>query len=137
MLSMSRYKTGTAKFTSWLAEASQRCGQALESFGNLASPVTKKKKKAGKSGGKKPPPKDTKYTIPVRRFIDLAEAIAKSEDPKVEVPRSILTLLNDVISLRKEVATVRGNPLGSSGACHDQVRDHGQESDEGHRYFIL
>jgi hypothetical protein len=65
------------------------------------------------------------YTIRVQHFVKLAEAISASTIPKVVVPTSIMTLLSEVISLRKEVSELFGNTItGDDGEF------------EGHTYFI-
>jgi hypothetical protein len=61
------------------------------------------------------------YTISIKHFITLAQ-ITASTSPNIIVPRAILYLLDDVISLRKEVSAMAG---GASQGDH-----------EGHVYFI-
>jgi hypothetical protein len=65
------------------------------------------------------------YTIRVQHFVKLAEAISASTSPKVVVPTSVMTLLSEVISLRKEVFELLGGTI---------TRDDGEL--EGHTYFI-
>ena len=65
------------------------------------------------------------YTIRVQHFVKLAEAISASTIPRVVVPTSIMTLLSEVISLRKEVSELFGSTItGDDGEF------------EGHTYFI-
>jgi hypothetical protein len=61
----------------------------------------------------------------VRHFVEIAKVVADSTNPKIVVPTSIYTLLCDVISLRREVSRILGEPV---------IRDDGQV--DGHIYFI-
>jgi hypothetical protein len=86
-----RYKAGTAKFSSWLAEAGKLCGGDVNNIEVAVPRLT------GQHSNKKA------YTIAIGHFITLAQTVA-DKVPKITVPRSILNLLSDVISLRKEVS---------------------------------
>lgn len=61
----------------------------------------------------------------MRHFVEIAKVVADSTNPKIVVPTSIYTLLCDVISLRREVSRILGEPV---------TRDDGQV--DGHIYFI-
>ena len=103
-----RYKSGTTKFTTWLIEAVQNCGQSLADITSVSAPSTAPfpkdaKRKAGKAAeNASTQTKQSKYLVPIRDFTKLAEVIVKSTKQRIQVPSSILALLDDVISLRKE-----------------------------------
>lgn len=124
-----RYKSGTTKFTTWLIEAVQKCGHNLADITNVSAPSpTPSSKGAKKKTGKAAVDKtqDCKYLIAIRDFTKLAEVIVKSTKHKIQVPSSILALLDDVISLRKEYSRWVG-----------QAADEGSRAQiESHLYFV-
>lgn len=93
-----RYKAGTARFESWLAQVGQRCGANIE---DIATTTSSEPLRDKKTDCKTTKPNAVNYIIPIRQFVGLAKAIAASTAPKVVVPWYISTLLVDVISLRK------------------------------------
>ena len=126
-----RYKSGTTKFTTWLIEAVQNCGQSLAGITSVSAPSTapfrkNAKKKAGKATEDAlTQTNQSKYLIPIRDFTKLAEVIVKSTKQSIQVPSSILALLDDVISLRKEYSRWVGQAAAKSQAQY-----------ESHLYFV-
>ena len=126
-----RYKSGTAKFITWLIEAVQSCGQSLAGITNVSTPSPAPfskgaKKKAGKAAvNALTQTEQSKHLIPIRDFTKLVEVIVKSTKQKIQVPSSILVLLDDVISLHKEYSRWVGQAAGGS-----------QAQNETHLYFV-
>lgn len=124
-----RYKAGTAKFASWLAEVGKSCGESIDNIASISSQAVDKgpreKTNKKKSRDTKPFSTENTYTIPVRHFIEVAEAIVRFKTPKKVVPTSIFALLCDVISLRKEVSQILGPAITQ-----------GDGPSDGHSYFI-
>lgn len=128
---LNRYKSGTAKFITWLIEAVQSCGQSLAGITNVSTPSPAPfskgaKRKAGKAAvNALIQTEQSKHLIPIRDFTKLVEVIVKSTKQKVQVPSSILALLDDVISFRKEYSRWVGQAAGGS-----------QAQNETHLYFV-
>lgn len=72
----------------------------------------------------KPSITTTRYLIPVRHFVNLAQTVAESEKPRVVVRRSVYTLLSDVISLRKMVSEMRKGDIGPGSFADDDSHLH-------------
>ena len=134
--SYKRYKKGTATFSTWLAETALYCGEKLADI----RPATDNKRRkchdgatSRKSKAKQPQAKaQEKYEIPIQQYVSLAKAVAGGHG--VIVPSDILTLLDDVIVLRKEVSQWIGKTV-SSHCSHSP--DHCSHSHhDGHRYFV-
>lgn len=103
-----RYKSGTTKLTTWLIEAVEICGQSLAGITKVLAPSPasfskEAKQKAGKAVvNASTQTKQSKNLIPIRDFTKLAQVIVSLAKHKIQVPPSILALLDEVISLRKE-----------------------------------
>lgn len=103
-----RYKRGTDKIAEWLANAGRLCGAKLDLSTNFGS--------------------GHKYRMPLSKFRDLADTIARCKEPEIEVRPELLDLLKEVISLR-EAATVFYRHNSSTDELFEQ-------SNEGHCYTI-
>ena len=103
---MAQYKTKTDEFTTWLVDAGQRCGHR---------PVNTKTNAEGH------------MQIPVLDFISLANAIADSKLPKMQVSSAMLTLLDDVIIIRTDYSDI---------VCRKSMNEERRRIDDEHRYFI-
>ncbi|KAK5125541.1 hypothetical protein LTR85_000652 [Meristemomyces frigidus] len=122
----SSYKAGTSNITTWLARSARRVGvdfDATVSAPSSANGSTKPKKREATSATKK-------YQIPLKEFASIAKAIATSTDPKIRLPKAIVSMIRDVIALRKQATDffVRFTKSKSSAAV--------QAANAGHRHFI-
>jgi len=97
------YKAGTKRLTTWLVQAAKLCGVDIT------------------------PSTTDKYQIPIAKFVDLAQTITLSKDPKIEVPQEIVTIIRTVIALRTEAGVVLAKLTGKSI---------NHSSNASHRYFI-
>jgi hypothetical protein len=97
------YKTGTKRLTTWLVQTAKLCGVAITSSTT------------------------DKHQIPLGKFVQLAQAITESKNPKIAVPHEILRTLKTVIALRTEAGATLANLTGGSSndACS-----------ASHRHFI-
>lgn len=103
-------------------EAVQDCGHSLADITNVSAPSPcpsskGAKKKAGKAAVTET--QEGKYLIAIRDFTKLAEVIVKSTKQHIKVPSSILALLDDVISLRKEYSRWVGQAADEGSRAHD------------------
>ena len=87
-----------------------------------ASQSTKKSTKAGNDVEYK---SENRHEIPIKDFTGLAKNVAKSPKWQAHIPLSIIGLLSEVISLRKEVTSWLGLRCSVS-----------EGQNESHRYFI-
>ncbi|EME82467.1 uncharacterized protein MYCFIDRAFT_88405 [Pseudocercospora fijiensis CIRAD86] len=110
------YKAGTTKVTTWLVDNALRCKAEVD----LPSTSPPAAAKAGKP----------KYIIAVNQYKPMAEAISASTDPKIRVPRAILSLLRDVITLRKRAAQFFKKITATRRRPADEIKN------EGHQHFI-
>lgn len=154
--SLKTYKEDTNNIATWLAVKAKQCGYPpdllcqTEPFTPSSSkpslPPTrlkgnarKKAKDAEKRNGdrsKTPqavgnPPARASYIIKVRDFTDLAEYIVGSNKPVVEVPKSIATILDRAIDLRRRHGIWSRGRKDSEGPP-----DQGVDPDESHSYFL-
>lgn len=120
-----RYKSGTTKFTTWLTEAVQHCGRSLADITQVSAPSPAPfpkaaEKKAGKAAvNASTQIKHSKYLVPIKDFTKLAQVVVNSTKQKIQVPPSILPLLDDIISLRKEYSHWVGQAAGGSQAQYE------------------
>ncbi|KAK8195700.1 uncharacterized protein BKA78DRAFT_342461 [Phyllosticta capitalensis] len=150
-----QYKEDTDAVASWLARTARRCGYSgdLLSKGEDAEneegdPDTKpahshKSKSKGKKKTKarsqqpkpvQPPepqttpsaPRKPSYLISIPAFTILAEFIAKSKNPVVQAPTSLVHVLDRAISLRKQF----------SKSLTDKATPKNGWADKSHSYFV-
>jgi hypothetical protein len=76
------YKAGTRRLATWLVQAAKLCGVDSTSFAT------------------------DKYEISLVKFIQLANTITESKDPKIKVPHEIVIIVRTVIALRKETGAI-------------------------------
>lgn len=143
------YKEDTNTVADWLAIKAKQCGYPADLLDHTNRPpqaepskrlkgsARKKAKDAAKAQGvpaktseasATPPPKSN-YIIKVKEFTTLAEFIAVSNKPAVQIPRSLVNALNRAIDLRRkhhEHSLVNGEK--SAKASHN--------ANEGHSYFL-
>lgn len=117
-----RYKTGTATFTTWLANTAKTCGASIETCIGKDRSIPKTKKPKIYSNHER--------DIPARQLVKLAHMVAQSTKPRITVPRTIFLLLAEVIALRKKVATMFDQATTHN---HDEP---GSQGEDGHSHFI-
>ncbi|KAK4692795.1 hypothetical protein P7C71_g4476, partial [Lecanoromycetidae sp. Uapishka_2] len=130
-----RYKAGTTKFATWLVEAVRNSGEDISGIASVVAPPVSIPCK-GKKNKNNPPrreknvsPKisDKRHEVPIQEFVRIANIIAKSPKWKAKVPSSILGLLSEVITLRKEV---------TSWLSRFAPNDESRAQNDTHRYFV-
>lgn len=136
--SYSRYKADTDTVTEWLLATSTKCGfQKPESTderpgaGPKTSRLKGKARKIARASGAVPNnrsiPVVRHYRIKSHELVNMAQSIAKTKQPRVQVPRFFLRALTRAIDIRK-----------SHQLFYDSYKD-GQGramSDYGHAHFI-
>lgn len=136
-----RYKAGTVKIISWLVESVKSCGRDVSEF-TLSSDTFSSSSSSSslkESKGKKKtvgdllvdglqPTANKEYEISCRVLTILAEIVVDSTNPRIVVPYSILGLLDEVISLRRQCSAWLSSVTNKNE--DDRVQD------ESHRRFI-
>ncbi|KAJ0382357.1 hypothetical protein COL922a_012734, partial [Colletotrichum nupharicola] len=113
-----QYKQDTDSVASWLASTAKACGYPAD----LLKPVGQAKKKA------KHKHKNTssKYVVALKDFVPLAQFIAGSKKPVVDVPESFVTTINRVINVRSSFS--------------NRLAEHGKpttfEVEKSHSFFL-
>ena len=110
-----RYKVGTSKVTGWLKSAAKRCAGVGEALANLCIADD------DASSSEKLSTKD---------LIELANTIATSSQPKVEIPLEILVITEDVITGRRACAE------WYAGTENQAINEETHDSNQRHRKFI-
>lgn len=146
------YKEDTDLIAKWLAVKAKQCGYPADLLSPLDPPIPsnsssqparpsqrlkgaarKKAKNAAKENA--PPLKNPdsaadvpKYTIKVKDFTALAECIARSTKPSIEVPVGLVKVLNRAIELRQQHNTRSRGQTESENSL--------EESNQSHAYFL-
>lgn len=113
--SYTRYKADTNTFATWLLETANQCGYRPPALSATIS-TAKKGKGKGKNDGLVADP--LHYSATVNDLQKLAEVVAGSA---VTVPKSVLTIANRAIKLRKAVTSWflgQGNSSGNKRHAH-------------------
>jgi hypothetical protein len=97
------YKAGTKRLATWLVQAAKLCG--IDSTSSATD----------------------KYQIPLGKFVELAQTITESKDPRIKVPQEIIVILSTVIALRKNTGAKLAKLTG---------RSINHASQTSHRYFV-
>lgn len=140
-----RYKADTDFFATWLATTAKHCGfqyegQCTKSASASASASAQSIKLKGrartlarravqeriKSKDPVEPPAEQgpRYTLATAHFVPMAERIASSTKPAIQIPYTVLRILDRAISLRKKV----GSMIASDAADED--------ADFRHSHFV-
>ena len=143
------YKEDTDSVAAWLAVQAKKCGYSadlLDQQGSEAKvaprPTGRLKGKARKqakgadhtrkngtaSAGSAETARSHSYTIRVREFVPLAEYVAASSKPLVQVPGAIASALGRAIRLRKQQYSELSQERASNGF--------GTSSDDSHMHFL-
>ena len=142
------YKQDTDFIAKWLAIKAKQCGYPADllhppvSVPQPAGPSKRLKgaaRKRAKMAAKENASRSTKpggstnaprYTIKVKDFVALAECIAAFTKPVVEVPMTLVKVLNRAIELRGQHST------WSQGSVESEKSAEVEESNESHAYFL-
>ena len=111
-----QYKADTDKVATWLAETARKCGYIAD----VDDPVVKVPKLKGRArklardaaaaekkesplspNGPGKTPESKRYTVRVKDFVPMAEAIAKSNDASLKIPKSFVNLIKRCIQTRR------------------------------------
>jgi hypothetical protein len=149
--SYKQYKTDSDTVATWLANTAQRCGYSRDLLTNQVSSQQKAPKLKGRARKlareatqnesltslsenlkSKTTPQALKYLIATKDFISLAEWIAKSTTPRVEVPASFVSVLDRAITVRKRHHSWWYSQTEGAGAIDDED----VQANESHGYFI-
>ncbi|KAI8300892.1 hypothetical protein K4K61_009389 [Colletotrichum sp. SAR11_59] len=113
-----QYKQDTDSVASWLASTAKACGYPA----NLLNPVGQAKKKAKH----KHKNISSKYIVALKDFVPLAQFIAGSKKPVVDVPESFVTTINRVINVRSSFS--------------NRLAEHGKKTasqvEKSHSFFV-
>lgn len=154
--SLKTYKEDTNSIATWLAVKAKQCGYPPDLLcqnepptpssskpsrlpKRLKGKARKQAKDAEKSYGNQSetprisgnPPAGASYIIKVRDFTNLAEYIAGFSKPVVEVPKSIVKVLDRAIELRKRHGVYSRRRKGSEEPTDQEIN-----SDESHLHFL-
>lgn len=111
-----RYKAGTKKVVHWLTTAAKQCGNIVDLLACTSlcgSDVAQR----------------DSTELSVKDLVRLAEAIAASKSPKIEIPLEILVITEDVIGGREACAGWYATTKSGSGG-------ETEKQNKGHRNFI-
>ena len=133
------YKEDTDTVATWLASTAKQCGIHFDSGESRTDPTKPSSRLKGKarklakesaaSGASDKTPAGPKYVLRVKDFTRLAEAIANSVKPLVNVPNTIAKALNRAIKLRQNHrATLEAGNKGLGSAE--------SQADDGHSHFL-
>ncbi|KAI8242879.1 hypothetical protein K4K53_003506 [Colletotrichum sp. SAR 10_77] len=113
-----QYKEDTDSVASWLASTAKACGYPAD----LLNPVGQAKKKAKH----KHKNISSKYIVALKDFVPLAQFIAGSKKPVVDVPESFVTTINRVINVRSSFS--------------NRLAEHGKKTafqvEKSHSFFV-
>ncbi|CAJ2506321.1 Uu.00g004510.m01.CDS01 [Anthostomella pinea] len=104
------YKSGIKRIFKWLVAAARLCDPNLR-LGDEQTPGSKNTRR-----------------MPLARYAELAQIIASSTHPKIQVTPRLLSILRDVISLRKAFSLMYQQEI-----CTDEAHS---RSNESHQYLI-
>ncbi|KAM7210096.1 hypothetical protein V8F06_014518 [Rhypophila decipiens] len=131
-----QYKADTDFVASWLATTARLCGYPADLLSNPARSKPKPKPNSGRAKGKprsngakrKPTTKTTssKYIVALADFLPLANHIANSTKPLIQVPDVFSTTISRLIDVR----TGFGGRMEEHGVEPDPVKD------ESHQFFV-
>ncbi|KAI1378108.1 hypothetical protein F4677DRAFT_414435 [Hypoxylon crocopeplum] len=105
-----RYKSGTKRIFKWLVTAGRMC--------NAQVPLNDEQ--TSESRGTR--------RLPLSRYVELARSVANSTDPKIEVGPRLLSVLRDVVNLRKAFGL-----MYQQEASVDEDQDRRNKT---HRHFV-
>ncbi|EQB44956.1 hypothetical protein CGLO_16239 [Colletotrichum gloeosporioides Cg-14] len=113
-----QYKQDTDSVASWLASTAKACGYPAD----LLKPVGQAKKKAKH----KHKNISSKYIVALKDFVPLAQFIAGSKKPVVDVPESFVATINRVINVRSSFS--------------NRLAEHGKKTafqvEKSHSFFV-
>ncbi|TEA17734.1 hypothetical protein C8034_v010026 [Colletotrichum sidae] len=121
-----RYKKDTDAVASWLASTAKACGYPADLLGPPEPPKPKRKGKKKKPVSKPRLDAQSPYVVAIKDFIPLAQHIAASKKPVVDVPETFARTITRVIDTRSS--------FGSQMDQHGLERD--VKSDETHSFFV-
>ncbi|KAF4877788.1 hypothetical protein CGCSCA1_v003190 [Colletotrichum siamense] len=113
-----QYKQDTDSVASWLASTAKACGYPAD----LLKPAGQAKKKAKH----KHKNISSKYIVALKDFVPLAQFIAGSKKPVVDVPESFVTTINRVINVRSSF----------SNRLAEQGKQTAFEVEKSHSFFV-
>jgi hypothetical protein len=136
--SYSRYKADTDTVTEWLLTTSTKCGfQRPESIdespgvGPKTSRLKGKARKLARASGAVPSNRSTPvvrhYRIKSHELVIMAQSIAKTKKPRIQVPKSFFRALTRAIGIRKDHQSFHDLHKNGQGNA---------TSDYGHAHFI-
>ncbi|KAI9715458.1 MAG: hypothetical protein M1812_005934 [Candelaria pacifica] len=146
-----QYKTDTSLVASWLANTAQQCGYPHDRFAfprtsqSKAPKLKGRARKLAREAELQNPSKsqvdglesrdrlsDSQYLITVNDFVLFAEWIAKSARPRVDVPGSVVSVLDRAITMRKRHSDWWCNRSDNDGD-NNQKED---QANSSHGHFI-